>query len=68
MVSVAKRILEAHTFSGEVVATGGVVAHLPMMRDVLTQVLGAQVSLPPHPQHIGALGAALQAAQEAKGP
>lgn len=59
MVSVARRILEAHTFTGEVVATGGVMAHNPPMQGILQDTLGTQVSVPPHAQHVGALGAAL---------
>ncbi len=61
LVSVAKRVLEAHTFTGEVVATGGVVAHQPLMRQILEEILNTAVHLPPHPQHAGALGAALAA-------
>ncbi len=57
--SVARRVLELLAISGEVVATGGVVAHNPPMVGILAQVLGAQVLLPPWPQHVGALGAAL---------
>jgi len=68
LVSVAKRVLEAQAFSGQVVATGGVVAHHPRMRDILADILGAEVCLPPFPQHVGALGAALQAHREAQGP
>jgi len=68
LVSVARRILEAHTFSGEVVATGGVVAHHPRMRDILEEILGTRVYLPPFPQYVGALGAALQAGRQAQDP
>ena len=59
--SVARRILEAESFSGDVVATGGVVAHNPLMKDILSRTLKTAVFVPPHPQHIGAFGAALAA-------
>ncbi len=62
LVSVAKRVLEAHVFTGQVIATGGVVAHHPIMRKILQQTLGADVKVPPFPQHTGAMGAALFAA------
>jgi predicted CoA-substrate-specific enzyme activase len=61
LVSVARRVLEAHAFSGEVVATGGVVAHNPLMPQILQEVLQIAVLVPDHPQHTGALGAALAA-------
>ncbi len=60
--SVAKRVLEQLAPTGEVVATGGVVAHVPQMQTVLEAVLGTTVLLPAYPQHAGALGAALVAA------
>ncbi len=62
LVSVAKRVLEAHVFTGQVIATGGVVAHHPIMGKILQQTLGADVKIPPYPQHAGAMGAALFAA------
>lgn len=61
--SVARRVLEQFAPTGDVVATGGVVAHIPSMKAVLEQVLGTSVLLPPFPQHAGALGAALVAAK-----
>jgi len=62
--SVASRVLEQLPPAGEVVATGGVVAHIPQMSDMLQRVLGVAVLLPQHPQHAGALGAALVAASQ----
>ena len=61
--SVARRVLETRVISGEVVATGGVVAHNPLLQEILARVLDTTVHLPPDPQHTGALGAALAAAQ-----
>ena len=52
---------------GEVVLTGGVVAHNPTTADIFAQKLGGEVKVSPHPQFTGALGAALTAlAQEEK--
>ncbi len=62
LVSVARRVLETKAFSGEVVASGGVVAHNPLMREILADLLKVEVHLPPHPQYLGAFGAALVAA------
>ena len=39
--------------------TGGVVAHNPIIVDLISEALGRQVVVPDHPQHTGALGAAL---------
>ncbi len=61
--SVARRVLEALASPDEVVATGGVVAHNPIMQEMLSRILNTKVSVPPEPQHIGALGAALAAAE-----
>lgn len=57
--SVARRILETKVVTGTVVATGGVVAHFPAMKEVLGRILGVTVRIPSFPQHCGALGAAL---------
>ena len=59
--SLVKRVIEMDVFQGTVVATGGVVAHHRTMVGLLEQVLHRPVVLPPHPQEIGAIGAALAA-------
>lgn len=59
--SLVKRVIEMDVFQGTVVATGGVVAHHRTMVDLLEQVLHRPIILPPHPQEIGAIGAALAA-------
>jgi len=67
--SVAKRIFEMDTVDGTVVLTGGVVAHNPVLVDMVAESFGTDVQVPPDPQHIGALGAALFARDHArKGP
>jgi predicted CoA-substrate-specific enzyme activase len=57
--SVVNRVVEMDTLDGEVAMTGGVVAHNPVIVDILSDRLGRPVVVPPHPQFAGALGAAL---------
>lgn len=57
--SVVKRILEMGSVDGTVVASGGVVAHNPLLVPLMSESFGHPVCVPPHPQFIGALGAAL---------
>jgi predicted CoA-substrate-specific enzyme activase len=57
--SVAKRILEMDPLAGDVVMTGGVVAHNPVIVDLVSEALGRTVLVPEYPQYTGALGAAL---------
>jgi predicted CoA-substrate-specific enzyme activase len=62
--SVVARVIEMDPLEGEVLATGGVVAHNPVIVEILSEKLDKEVSVPPHPQFTGALGAALAAIQE----
>ena len=62
--SVVLRVVEMAPLKGDVVLTGGVVAHHPTVGVLLGQKLGRQITVPPHPQFTGALGAALLAAQQ----
>jgi (R)-2-hydroxyacyl-CoA dehydratese activating ATPase len=64
--SVVKRILEMDPLSGEVVVSGGVVAHNPILAEMLAQHLGHPVHILPAAQLAGAFGAALLAADEEK--
>ena len=65
--SVVNRVAEMDRLAGEVVLTGGVVAHNPTTAEIFTDKLGGEVKVPPYPQFTGALGAALTAlAQEEK--
>ena len=57
--SVVKRVAEMDALDGKVVMTGGVVDHNPIVGRMLSETLGRKVEIPPHPQVIGALGAAL---------
>jgi predicted CoA-substrate-specific enzyme activase len=63
--SVVNRVAEMDQLQGEVVLTGGVVAHNPTTAEIFSAKLGGEVKVPSHPQFTGALGAALTAlAQE----
>lgn len=65
--SLAKRVIEMDVLEGKVVATGGVVAYHPMVIEFLERLTGSTVRLPPHPQEMGAFGAALAARHAAAG-
>ena len=62
--SVVKRVAEMDSFAGTVVATGGVVAHNPIVVELLSEIIGHEVRTPPLPQFAGAIGAALYASDE----
>jgi activator of 2-hydroxyglutaryl-CoA dehydratase len=57
--SVAARVMEMDPLQGDVVLTGGVAEHNPVFARILGEKLGRAVEVPRHPQHAGALGAAL---------
>ena len=58
-LSVIKRIMEMDSLTGEVVMTGGVVAHNPFMVEMVEEIIGRRVRVPEYPQFTGAVGAAL---------
>lgn len=62
--SVIKRILEMDSLNGEVVLTGGVIAHNQIIAELLKHEFGVNVNVPSNPQIIGAFGAALFALDE----
>jgi (R)-2-hydroxyacyl-CoA dehydratese activating ATPase len=62
--SVVKRIVEMDPLSGEVIITGGVVAHNPILAEMLARHLEHPVQILPNAQLAGAFGAALLAAEE----
>jgi len=62
--SVVKRILEMDTVEEPLVLTGGVVAHNPILAQLMKESFGKEVLVPPDPQYIGALGAALFALEK----
>ncbi len=61
--SVAKRILEMDTLTGRVIMSGGVVAHNPIVAEIISERAKRKVEIAPHPQEMGAFGAALCAAE-----
>jgi predicted CoA-substrate-specific enzyme activase len=63
--SIVKRVLEMAVFDRPVVVTGGVIAHHPMVVALLAESLAREVQVPPHPQEMGAFGAALAARDSA---
>lgn len=59
--SVVRRVLEMDSLNGFVVITGGVIAHNDIILEILDKQFNIKATLPPNPQAIGALGAALYA-------
>lgn len=66
--SVVKRAMEMDTLVGDVVLTGGVVAHNKILFDMFSEILERKVLIPPEPQFTGAFGAALYALKEPEQP
>jgi predicted CoA-substrate-specific enzyme activase len=64
--SVVKRIIEMDPLSGEVVISGGVVAHNPVLAEMLAGHLGHPVHVLPNAQLAGAFGAAMLAAEDSE--
>ena len=59
--SVVKRVIEMDSLDGDIVLTGGVVAHNEVIVRILERHATGEVMLPPKPQLVGAFGAALMA-------
>ncbi len=64
--SVVKRIREMGIVEGALVMTGGVVAHNPLLGILTEEAFQTPVLVPPDPQCVGALGAALFALEKAE--
>ena len=64
--SMVKRVLEMVPIDGDIVLSGGVVAHFPVFIRIFEGKVGRKALVPPLPQLTGAVGAALYALQ-AKG-
>lgn len=62
--SVMKRALEMDPLEGDIVMSGGVVAHNPFFVKMFERKLGREIFIPPLPQLTGAMGAALYALEE----
>lgn len=57
--SVVKRVIEMEHLEGDVVMTGGVVAHNPVVAELMKKWVEGRVLIPPSPHLVGAFGAAL---------
>lgn len=57
--SVVKRVIEMDTLDNDIVMTGGVVAYNDIILKILSKYVDKEISTPPNPQFIGAIGAAL---------
>ncbi|NIM95741.1 MAG: ATPase [Anaerolineales bacterium] len=57
--SIAKRIMEMDTLTGRVIMTGGVIAFNDVVAELLSTGAKVEVQIAPHPQEMGAFGAAL---------
>jgi len=63
--SVVKRVVEMDRVTGQLVLTGGVVAHNPCLGRLLGEAFNTEARMPPDPQLAGAFGAALFAREQA---
>jgi predicted CoA-substrate-specific enzyme activase len=57
--SVAKRIVEMDRLTDRVIMTGGVIAFNDIVAGLLSSRAGIEIEIAPHPQEMGAFGAAL---------
>lgn len=62
--SVIKRFLEMESLDSQIVMTGGVVAHNPIIIKMTEEELGVDILVTDHPQFTGAIGAALYAMEK----
>jgi predicted CoA-substrate-specific enzyme activase len=65
--AVIKRAMEMDPLEGDIVMSGGVVAHNPYLVEMFSEKLGRAIAVPPLPQLTGAFGAALYALEEEGG-
>ncbi len=65
--SVIKRALEMDPLDGDIVMSGGVVAHNPFFVNMFEEKLGKKIFVPPLPQLTGAFGAALYSLEKKGG-
>jgi len=64
--SVVKRITEMDVLTARVVMSGGVVAFNPIVAELLSDQLQREITIAPHPQEMGAFGAALFAMESVR--
>lgn len=62
--SVIKRALEMIPIEGDLVMSGGVVAHNPFLVQMFEEKIGRKIFIPPLPQMTGAFGAALSSLED----
>jgi predicted CoA-substrate-specific enzyme activase len=62
--SMVKRVLEMDSLGEEVIMTGGVVAHNPLLVKMSEEITGRSIHVPEYPQFTGAIGAALYGMKE----
>ncbi|MFW9947553.1 MAG: acyl-CoA dehydratase activase [Candidatus Odinarchaeota archaeon] len=62
--SVVKRVIEMAELEDTLIITGGVIAHNSIIGEILKREIKADIIIPPYPQHIGAIGAALFAKEK----
>ena len=62
--SVIKRVLEMDSLTDRVAMTGGVVAHNPILVEMVKEITARDILVPEFPQLTGAVGAALFAMEE----
>ncbi|MBN1224734.1 MAG: ATPase, partial [Candidatus Aminicenantes bacterium] len=65
--SVIQRAVEMDSLDGDIVMSGGVVAHNPFLVTMFEEKLGKTIHVPPLPQLTGAIGAALFACEKEGG-
>ncbi len=61
--SVIKRIIEMTELEGTIVLTGGLIEYNSIIGDLLRSEINAEILIPPRPQLVGAIGAALFASE-----
>lgn len=64
--SVVKRVMEMDVIEGELALSGGVVAHNPLLVTLIGEMFGREPLVPPEPQFMGAMGAALFAMERTR--
>ena len=57
--SVIRRIIEMTELEGIIVLTGGLIAYNSIIAEIIKSEIKAEIRIPPYPQLIGAIGAAL---------
>ena len=62
--SIIKRAIEMDVLDGDIVMSGGVVAHNPYLVKMFEERIEKAIFVPPHPQLTGAFGAALYALEK----